>query len=199
LTPAFCQVSLHKPFAQSISSATHFKQARKLLADAGYPNGFEIDYTYTTGRYPLDKPAGEAMASYLRAVGLKVSERAVDFPQWAREFDGNPRTTTALFTVGFLFSQDGYLSMLSFSEGRRSRTSVMPKASDTAMDQAAKATGDAARTKFVQGAMVALNRDPFAVYLYSLDDLYGVQSWMQGFSPRPDQTIRVANMRVTPR
>ena len=65
-------------------------QARKLLADAGHPNGFELDYTYTTGRYPLDKPAGEAMASYLRAVGLKINERAVDFPQWAREFDSNP-------------------------------------------------------------------------------------------------------------
>ncbi len=55
-------------------------QAKKLLADAGHPNGFELDYTYTTGRYPLDKPAGEAMASYLRAVGLKVNERARGLP-----------------------------------------------------------------------------------------------------------------------
>jgi len=174
-------------------------QAKKLIADAGFPNGFELDYTYTTGRYPLDKPAGEAMASYLRAVGLKINERAVDFPQWAREFDANPRTTTAIFTVGFLFSQDGYLSMLSFAEGRRFRTSVMPKAFDTAMDQAGRATDDAARTKFVQEAMVALNKEPFAVYLYSLDDLYGVQGWVQNFLPRPDQTIRVTNMGVTPK
>ena len=174
-------------------------QARKLLADAGHPNGFELDYTYTTGRYPLDKPAGEAMASYLRAVGLKINERAVDFPQWAREFDSNPRTTTAIFTVGFLFSQDGYLSMLSFAEGRRFRTSVMPKAFDAAMDQAAKATDDGARTKLVQDAMTALNREPFAVYLYSIDDLYGIQSWVQGFAPRPDQTVRLGSMGVTPK
>ncbi|HSE95181.1 MAG TPA: ABC transporter substrate-binding protein, partial [Methylomirabilota bacterium] len=43
-------------------------QARKLLTDAGHTGGFEPDYTYTTGRYPLDKQSGEAMASYLRAV-----------------------------------------------------------------------------------------------------------------------------------
>ena len=67
------------------------------------------------------------------------------------------------------------------------------------MDQAAKATDDAARTKLVQEAMVALNKEPFAVYLYSLDDLYGVQGWVQGFLPRPDQTIRVTNMGVTPK
>jgi peptide/nickel transport system substrate-binding protein len=174
-------------------------QARKLLADAGYGGGFEVDYTYTTGRYPLDKQAGEAMASYLRAVGLKVNERAVDFPQWAREFDANPRQTTALYTVGFLFSQDGYLSMLSFAQGKRFRTSIMPRAFDAAMDQAARATDDAARTRAVQEAMAAISREPFAVYLYSIDDLYGVQRWAQGFTPRPDQTIRVANLGVTPR
>jgi hypothetical protein len=37
------------------------------------------------------------------------------------------------------------------------------------------------------------------VYLYSIDDLYGVQGWVQGFAPRPDQTIRVTNMGVTPK
>jgi|SoiMetStandDraft_2_1073263.scaffolds.fasta_scaffold84976_2 hypothetical protein len=66
-------------------------------------------------------------------------------------------------------------------------------------DQAAKATDDAACTKFVEEAMVALNREPFAVYLYSLDDLYGVQRWVQGFLPRLDQTIRVTSMGVTPK
>ena len=43
--------------------------AMELLEDAGYPDGFEVDYTYTTGRYPQDKQAGEAIASYLRAIG----------------------------------------------------------------------------------------------------------------------------------
>lgn len=175
------------------------RQARELLAQAGYPNGFEIDYTYTTGRYPLDKQAGEAMANYLRAAGLKVNERAVDFPQWAREFDASPRQTTALYTVGFLFSQDGYLALLSYIPGKRFRTSVMPAGFDAAMDQAGKATDEAARVRLLQDAMAAANKEPFAVYLYSIDDLYGVQGWAQGFVPRPDQTIRVTNMGVAPR
>jgi len=45
------------------------EKAKQLLKDAGYPNGFEAEITYTTGRYPLDKQAGEAVAGYLRAVG----------------------------------------------------------------------------------------------------------------------------------
>jgi hypothetical protein len=47
--------------------------------------------------------------------------------------------------------------------------------------------------------MTALNREPFAVYLYSIDDLYGVQRWVQGFAPRPDQTIRLTGMGATPK
>jgi peptide/nickel transport system substrate-binding protein len=174
-------------------------QAKKLLADAGFASGFEVDYTYTTGRYPLDKQAGEAMASYLRAVGLKVNEQAVDFPTWARGFDANPRQTSALFTVGFLFSQDGYLAMLGFTPGKRFRTSVMPAGFDSAMDQAGKATDEAARAKAVQEAMAAASKEPFAVYLYSIDDLYGVQRWVQGFMPRPDQVIRLTSMGVVPK
>ena len=38
--------------------------------------------------------------------------------------------------MGFLFSQDGYLAMLSFTPGKRFRTSVMPAGFDSAMDQA---------------------------------------------------------------
>ena len=84
------------------------EKAKQLLKDAGYPNGFEAEITYTTGRYPLDKQAGEAVAGYLRAVGLKISEKAVDFPEFARQFEAVPRQTTAFYQLGFLFGEDGY-------------------------------------------------------------------------------------------
>ncbi len=175
------------------------ERAKELLAEAGYPDGFEVDYTYTTGRYPLDKQAGEAMAAYLRAIGLTVNESAVDFPEWARQFDASPRETTALYTVGFLFAQDGYLANLSYTPGKRFRTSVMPEGFDTAMEQAGVAADEAERLKLIQQAETAINEAPFAVYLYSIDDLYGVQDWVQGFAPRPDQTIRLTDMGVTPK
>ena len=89
--------------------------------------------------------------------------------------------------------------MLGFTPGKRFRTSVMPAGFDSAMDQAGKATDEAARAKAVQEAMAAANKEPFAVYLYSIDDLYGVQRWVQGFMPRPDQVIRLTTMGVVPK
>ena len=173
------------------------EKAKELLAEAGYPDGFEAEYTYTSGRYPQDKQAGEAIASYLRAVGVDVTESAVDFPEWARQFDASPRQTTAFYTVGFLFGQDGYLSLLGYVPGARFRTSIMPEGFDEAMAAAANAQGEE-REQLIEQAMQAINEEPFAIYLYSIDDLYGVQDWVEGFEPRPDQTLRLLDMGVTP-
>lgn len=169
-------------------------RARQLITDAGYSNGFAVELTYTVGRYPQDRQAGEAIASYLRAVGLQVTERTVDFPEWARQFDARPRETTALYTVGFLFGQDGYLSLLGYVPGARFRTSIMPEEFDSAMAAAAVATNEEDRIADLQEAMEAINAEPFAIYLYALDDLYGLRAGVEGFRPRPDQTIRLLDM-----
>jgi peptide/nickel transport system substrate-binding protein len=168
--------------------------AKKLLAEAGYPNGFEVDYTYTNGRYPQDKQAGEAIASYLRAVGLTVNENAVDYAEWARQFDN--KQSTALYTVGFNFGLDGYLSLSSYLPDQRFRTSIMPAAFDEAILAASKTMDLAARVKLLQDAEAAINKEPFAIYLYSLDDLYGVQNWVEGFQARSDQTIRLIDWAI---
>lgn len=175
------------------------ERAKQLLAEAGYPDGFEAEITYTVGRYPQDKQAGEAIAAYLRAIGLTLTEQAVDFPEWARQFDARPRQTTAFYIVGFLFGQDGLLSLRSYAPEARFRTSPMPAAFDEALEKASSTQDEAERVKLLQDAMQAIHDEPFAVYLYSLDDLYGAQEWVEGFKPRPDQVVRLTGMSVTPK
>jgi len=166
-------------------------KAKELLTEAGYPNGFEIDYWYLQNY----KPQAEAISGYLRAVGIKVTEKVTDYAEWARSFDA--KQMTPLYTLGFLFGTDGYLAMISYVPGARFRTIEMPKAFDDAMAKAEKASDEAERVKLVQEAMKAIHDDPFAVYLYSPVDLYAAQSWVKGFVPRADQTIRLTNMGVT--
>jgi len=49
-------------------------RAKKLLADAGYPNGFEIDlYAYR------EREQSEAMVNYLRAIGIKANLRFMQY------------------------------------------------------------------------------------------------------------------------
>jgi peptide/nickel transport system substrate-binding protein len=172
-------------------------KAKSLLAEAGFASGLEMEITYTVGRYPQDKQAGEAVSSYLRAIGIKVTEKGVEFPEFSRVFGANGMTP--LFQWGVLFSQDGYLSMLPFAQGSRFRTSEMPQAFDELMVKAATTTDDAARVKILQDANKALNKEPFGLYLYTLDDLYGVKKDIGTIPVRADQTIKVAAFGVKAR
>ena len=65
------------------------EQAKALLADAGYPDGFEIDFTCTNNRVPGDAVVCEALAQMWSRLGLKVNAQALNgtvfFPAAARE------------------------------------------------------------------------------------------------------------------
>jgi peptide/nickel transport system substrate-binding protein len=54
------------------------EKAKKLLAEAGYPNGFSTEIIYTPGRYLLGDQTIQAVAGYLGAVGIKVTATPAD-------------------------------------------------------------------------------------------------------------------------
>ncbi|EYB69280.1 dipeptide ABC transporter substrate-binding protein [Deinococcus phoenicis] len=61
--------------------------AKKLLAEAGYPQGFTLDLWYmpvSRPYFPTPKPIAEAMAADLGAVGIKVNLKTED---WAKYLD----------------------------------------------------------------------------------------------------------------
>ena len=65
--------------------------AKKLLAEAGYPDGFELTISSTNDRYINDAQISQAVAQYLSRVGIKTTvdamTRSVYFPKRAkREF-----------------------------------------------------------------------------------------------------------------
>ncbi len=54
-------------------------KAKELLAQAGYPNGFEITLWTPVGRYLMDKQVAEALQAQMANVGVKMSIRTWDF------------------------------------------------------------------------------------------------------------------------
>ena len=53
-------------------------KAKKLLAEAGYTNGFSTELMYTPSRYLLGDQTIQAVAGYLGAIGVKVTTTAAD-------------------------------------------------------------------------------------------------------------------------
>ncbi|MGL5737171.1 MAG: ABC transporter substrate-binding protein, partial [Beijerinckiaceae bacterium] len=51
-------------------------EAKKLLADAGYPNGFRVQFSFTQDRLPGDRQVGTSIAQMLAAVGIDAQPNA---------------------------------------------------------------------------------------------------------------------------
>jgi peptide/nickel transport system substrate-binding protein len=55
-------------------------RAKQLLTEAGFPNGFELDYYSPTGRYPKDRELAQVIVEQLSKVGIKANLKS---PEWA--------------------------------------------------------------------------------------------------------------------
>ena len=56
------------------------EKAKQLLVEAGFPNGFEIDYYSPTGRYPKDREVALVIVEQLAKVGIKANLKT---PEWS--------------------------------------------------------------------------------------------------------------------
>lgn len=69
------------------------QQAKQLLAQAGYPNGFNLDLWYmpvSRPYFPNPKPIAEAFAAELSAIGIKVSLKTKDWAAYLEDRNKPP-------------------------------------------------------------------------------------------------------------
>jgi peptide/nickel transport system substrate-binding protein len=71
------------------------QRARQLLAEAGYPNGFEMTAEIQINAFPADSLIYQSMAHYLRQVGVDVKLQLTTFPQYLRNLQRNSFTGDA--------------------------------------------------------------------------------------------------------
>ena len=90
-------------------------RAKRLLADAGYPNGFEATlYVMPVSRpYMFDPPKiGEAVQSYLAAVGIKVNFYQVDWATYLQETQYGKHQMCFLGWTGDNGDPDNFMNVL---------------------------------------------------------------------------------------
>jgi peptide/nickel transport system substrate-binding protein len=58
--------------------------AKKLLAEAGYPNGIKVDMFSSVGRYTLDQDISLAIANSMKAAGIDVNLTLWDSTKWVQ-------------------------------------------------------------------------------------------------------------------
>jgi peptide/nickel transport system substrate-binding protein len=72
--------SMHFGFDPALKPPKHdLAKAKKLMAEAGYPNGFELTVHGPQGRYVRDKEVLEAVGGQLTKAGIKTTVRTYEF------------------------------------------------------------------------------------------------------------------------
>jgi peptide/nickel transport system substrate-binding protein len=69
-----------KPIKQDVA------RAKKLLAEAGFPNGVEITFNGPQGRYVRDKEVAEAVTGQLNKAGIRTTLRTYEFVNYLNNF-----------------------------------------------------------------------------------------------------------------
>jgi len=73
------------PLDQVPNQTVDLDRARRLLAEAGHPNGFEIELTTIIG-YDWMDAAAVTIADQLKRIGIRVNIRKIELGVWVRNF-----------------------------------------------------------------------------------------------------------------
>ncbi len=118
-------------------------KAKKLLAEAGYPNGFTTDFLVTTGRYNMDRQVAEAIQGQLATVGIKLNIVSPEFGAYLAALNkknvpmfmsgkGSP-TGDMDFTQALLMASTGKMNYFNYKDAevdrliQQQRVTVDPK------------------------------------------------------------------------
>ncbi|MBW1699902.1 MAG: ABC transporter substrate-binding protein [Deltaproteobacteria bacterium] len=165
------------------------EKAKKLLAEAGYPNGFEATIMTPRGRYLNDVQACEAIAGMLTKVGIKTRVNAVEFGVFAKK-------TQAHEMPEFMYAAWGNSH---FDVWDMIKTCVRSGAMfswyknekvDEYIDKAARTVDPQKHSEYLQMALQEMWEDPPFGFLYAQRDIYGVNKRLV-WQPRSDEDINL--------
>ncbi len=77
-------------------------KAKQLLAEAGYKDGFEVNFFSPTGRYIQDFQFAQAVAAQLHNVGIRANVSTMDWPTYVATITQPPdRTRVQMIVLGW--------------------------------------------------------------------------------------------------
>lgn len=166
-------------------------KAKKLLAEAGYPNGFEATID-TEGAF---KDLAEATAALLSKAGVKakvqVWEGAVLTPIWR---DAEKRKDRDMYFTswgnGSLDPSDIMVPTLR-SDGRGNSAGYANAQVDKLLDEAEVEVDREKRRQMYLKAQEQINADAPWIFLWLPQDIYGVSKRVRGWQPSADSRINL--------
>ncbi len=163
------------------------ERARRLLREAGYPNGFSIELATPRGRYMNDLEIAQTIAAYLEAVGIRVNLQVYELAAYLGMLA--PKKLPGLSLWGWAVSPADADSQLGLNLSTHPYSYFRNAEFDDLMLKARETTNQAARRSLYHRAAAILREEASNVFLYQQYDLYGVSDRVKGWQPRADEFL----------
>jgi peptide/nickel transport system substrate-binding protein len=180
---------------------TDLAQAKKLMAEAGFPNGFTVAMAFTNDRLPGDRQVGTAVAQMLSRIGIDIKAEAQPVATFlpARnrgEFSlammgmGAPTGEAQGGLNAFLHSNQPEKQMGTFSWSGY----VNPEL-DKLIEDAGTELDEGKRRVMLQNALAIVAKERTHIPLAVIGSAWAMQKDKVQFKPRVDEDTMAMNMK----
>jgi peptide/nickel transport system substrate-binding protein len=161
------------------------KKAKELLAEAGFPNGFEAEFDSFTGSIADHAKPAEAIVGYLEKVGLKIKQNVFEFSAFGPRRVQNRTAALFIYSIGNAYLEPSWVIrwMTQGGLGMHYKNPALD-----AMLTKIEATDDPKERAQQYSEVQKLIKDeaPF-IFLFQADAVFGMSNRID-YTPRPDET-----------
>jgi len=157
-------------------------KAKQLLAEAGFPNGFDLQLDTPSGRYLQDKEIAQAIAGQWQKIGVNTQVNPLEWGNFLKE-------AQAKTWKSFLITQGSGGTQVLLSTCFSSKVKGIPWLGyanpkvDQGIEDAGKMMDTAKRVQTYRDIVNTIRDDAPWVFLHQLTDVYGVSPKVQDWKP----------------
>jgi len=165
------------------------EKARQLLAEAGFPNGVEIDYYSPTGRYPKDREVAQVIVEQLSKAGIKANLKTPEWSIFNTEYK-NGKYQFYLTGRGSLTDADTLFQQYFRTGATRRTLGYSNPRLDEILDQEQLTFDVKKREKLLWEAHRIILEDAPAIPLWNAMDIYAHRADLVWTAP-PDEKVQL--------
>lgn len=173
-------------------AATDIAAAKKLLAEAGYPNGLSVEYLGLS-QYPELLKTGQVVREELKAIGIDMTIKAVDVSVWYDAFVAGKFQITSAYQERTI-DPDNFYALVLHSGGPINTSGYANPAVDALIDQAAASADDAARIGLYQKIRTMVSQDAPLVFTHYETLNYLMNKNVMGSVITPTLSLHMENI-----
>ncbi len=169
------------------------EKAKQLVAQAGFPNGIDVELSTPVGRYTQDKQISEAVVPMLSAVGIRTKLLT---PEWSTLWDNVMKGNIPFYYMGRGSVLDPGLPLSQYFEtGGSPRIGYSNPQLDELFRRERAAFDPAERKKVLSDLMSLLTEEAPGHFMWTHNLLWGMSKSIE-YKPRPDARIFANEIRV---